>query len=122
MWIFATHVCGYSFCCFAFAMTMLAWVRGCAWPPAAARVMVGYAVTTAVTFGIEQTQLLAGHAHSPLLYLPPIIYLASLCIWYTVLPLDQPKPFTSEQMAHIEAALADSMGSAFRPGKRSTQG
>lgn len=119
-WIFATHVCGYTFCCVAFATTMLAWVRGCAWPPAAARVMIGYSITTSITFAVEQSQALLGRFSSPVLHLPPIIYFAALAIWGSAVSLDKNKLYSPEEMALLEAALAISAGDTPGP-RRSTQ-
>lgn len=113
--IFAAHAIGYTFCAVIFAMTIAAWIRGCAWQPAAARCMLGFALTTAATFGIEQTEAVVGWGHWYLYYAPQFFYLAALLIWNSAISLDQPTTFTPAEIARIEAALAESMGIVLPP-------
>lgn len=116
--VLATHTAGYIFCAIVFVMTVTAWAAGCAWQPAAARCLIGYGITAAASFGIEQIEALVGYGHWYLYCAPQAFYLVALLIWSSAIPLDQPLILSPQQAASVECHLASTLERSYAPGER----
>lgn len=115
--VLVTHTAGYIFCAVVFAMTMTAWAVGCAWEPAAARCLIGYGITAAATFGIEQIEAVVGWSHWYLYCAPQIFYLVALLTWSSALSLDQPFALSPSEAASLKRQLASVLEISPVPGE-----